>query len=156
MFCSPVYKVRLTFLVKIFCLQIANTFVADIFFFKCYGAKVTGHSPASNCPHENRAAPVQVKNSLLLKCSALLFAKCAHFLLLPYLTVIYLLVAVSMKTELRLFRSKTVGSYNVLLSCLQSADRHSLLFGPMFVDNFSRQILLVIQPSAFLTTWAGF
>ena len=75
---------------------------------------------------------------------------------LTYLTVIYLQVAVSMKTELRLSRSKTVFSYNVLLSCSQSADRHSLLFGPMFVNNFSRQILPVIQPSAFLTIWAGF
>ena len=68
MFCSPVYKVRLTFPVKIFCLQIVHSphFVADIFFFKCYGDKATGNSPASNCPHENSAAPVQVKNSLLL------------------------------------------------------------------------------------------
>ena len=65
MFCSPVYKVRLTFLVKIFCLQIAHTFVANIFLFKCYSAKVTGHSPASSCLHENRAAPIQVKISLL-------------------------------------------------------------------------------------------
>ena len=133
-----------------------HTFFADIFFFKCYGDKVTGHSPASSCPLENRAAPVQVKNSLLLWCSALLSAKCSHFLLLTYLTVIYFRVAVSMKTELCLSRSKTVFSYNVLLSCSQSADRHSLLFGPMFVNNFSRQILPVIQPSAFLTIWAGF
>ena len=62
--------------------------------------------------------------------------------MVPKLPVTHLRVAVPIKIELRLFRSKTVCSYNVLLSCLQSADRHSLLFGPMFVNNFSRQILL--------------
>ena len=41
-------------------------FVADVFFFKCYGVKVTGHSPASSCPNENRAAPVQVKKDALI------------------------------------------------------------------------------------------
>ena len=91
--------------------------------------------------------------NVLLSCLQSVHTFCCP---LTYLTVIYLRVAVSMKTDLRLSRSKTVFSYNVLLSCSQSADRHSLLFGPMFVNNFSRQILPVIQPSAFLSKWAGF
>ena len=75
--------------------------------------------------------------------------------MVPKLPVIHLRVAVPMKIELAApVQVKKVCSFNVLLSCSQSADRHFLLFGPVFVDNFSRQIFLVIQPSAFLTIWA--
>ena len=54
MFCSPDCKVRTLLLLMYLC------------FFKFYGATVTGHSPASSCPHENRAAPVQVKKDALI------------------------------------------------------------------------------------------
>ena len=96
----------------------------------------------STCSGQKQFALIMFFSPVCKVRTLLLLIYFSSNVMVPKLRVIHLRVAVPMKIELRLFRSKTVCSYNVLLSCLKV---HTLLLPIYFSSNVMVPKLPVIH-----------